>query len=62
VTPAGLAHAGEAACQATALCQQVVGAIGYTLEFPLQRAFRRARAVRIWGDAVLARMDAGARA
>jgi butyryl-CoA dehydrogenase len=62
VTPAGLAHAGEAACQATALCQQVVGAIGYTLEFPLQRAFRRARAIRIWGDAVLERMDAGARA
>jgi butyryl-CoA dehydrogenase len=54
VTPAGLAHAGEAAVHATALCQQVVGAIGYTLEFPLQRAFRRARAVRLWADAVLA--------
>jgi butyryl-CoA dehydrogenase len=60
VTPAGLAHAGEAACEATALCQQVVGAIGYTLEFPLQRAFRRARTVRSWADAVLARLEVGA--
>lgn len=62
VTRAGLAHAGDAACEATALCQQIVGAIGYTLEFPLQRAFRRARAIRIWADAVLARLQAGARA
>jgi butyryl-CoA dehydrogenase len=60
VSAAGLAHAGEAASQATALCQQVVGAIGYTLEFPLQRAFRRARAVRLWADAVLAPRAAGA--
>lgn len=60
VTAAGLAHAGEAACDVTALCQQVVGAIGYTLEFPLQRAFRRARAVRLWADAVLAPYAAGA--
>ena len=60
VTAAALAHAGEAASQATALCQQVVGAIGYTLEFPLQRAFRRARAVRLWADSVLTRLDAAA--
>lgn len=51
-TPA-LAHAGEAACRAAALCQQVVGAIGYTLEFPLQRAFRRTRAVQLWADSVI---------
>jgi butyryl-CoA dehydrogenase len=62
VTAAGLAHAGEGAAHATALCQQVVGAIGYTLEFPLQRAFRRARAVRLWADAVLARLGGEARA
>lgn len=62
VTAAGLAHAGEAAANVTALCQQVVGAIGYTLEFPLQRAFRRARAARLWADAVLARREIGARA
>ena len=55
VSAAGLAHAGEAACRVTAVCQQVVGAMGYTLEFPLQRAFRRARAVQIWADAALAR-------
>ena len=60
--PAALAHAGEAAYRVTALCQQVVGAIGYTLEFPLQRAFRRARAARLWADAVLARADTGAHA
>jgi hypothetical protein len=49
----GLAHAGEAACRAAALCQQVVGAIGYTLEFPLQRAFRRTRAVQLWAEAAI---------
>lgn len=53
VTAAGLAHAGEAACRVTALCQQVVGAIGYTLEFPLQRTFRRARALQLWADDVV---------
>ena len=29
------------------------GAIGFTLEFPLQRAYRRARAVQLWADAFL---------
>ena len=53
-TAAALAHAGEAACRVAALCQQVVGAIAYTLEFPLQRAFRRTRAVQVWADAALA--------
>lgn len=48
-----LSHAGEAACQVTAICQQVVGAIGYALEFPLQRAYRRSRAVQLWIDAAL---------
>ena len=32
---------------------QVAGAIGFTLEFPLQRAYRRARAVQLWADAFL---------
>ena len=59
VAPAALAHAGDAACRATALAQQVVGAIGYTLEFPLQRAFRRAHAIRLWSEAVLARLEGG---
>ena len=48
-----LSHAGEAACQVTAICQQVVGAIGYALEFPLQRAYRRSRAMQLWADAAL---------
>ncbi len=52
-----LAYAGPALCQATAYCQQVVGAIGFTLEFPLQRAYRRARAIQLWADAVLAALD-----
>ena len=50
---AALAHAGSAAFEVTAACQQVTGAIGFTLEFPLQRAFRRARAVQLWADALL---------
>ena len=50
---AALAHAGAAAIEVTAACQQVVGAIGFTLEFPLQRAYRRARAVQLWADAFL---------
>jgi len=48
---AALAHAGPAAVDVAAACQQVVGAIGFTLEFPLQRAYRRARAVALWADA-----------
>jgi len=48
-----LAYAGPALCRATSACQQVVGAIGFTLEFPLQRAYRRARSLALWADAVL---------
>jgi len=52
-SPAALAHAGAAAVEITASCQQLVGAIGFTLEFPLQRAYRRARALALWADALL---------
>ena len=48
-----LAHAGEALVRASAACQQVTGALGFTLEFPLQRVYRRARALQSWADAVL---------
>ena len=48
-----LAHAGEAAERVTAICMQVTGALGFTLEFPLQRAYRRSRSARAWADAVL---------
>ena len=47
-----LAHAGEAA-ERLAICMQVTGALGFTMEFPLQRAYRRMRAARSWADTVL---------
>ena len=51
--PDALAHAGEATEHAVAICMQVTGALGFTLEFPLQRAYRRSRAARVWADGVL---------
>ncbi len=51
-----LAHAGPAIADACAACQQVTGAIGFTLEYPLQRYTQRARALATWNDALL---DAG---
>jgi butyryl-CoA dehydrogenase len=51
---AALAHAGAAAVEVTTACQQVTGATGFTLEFPLQRAYRRARATGLWADALTA--------
>jgi len=50
---AALAHAAAAAVEVTAACHQVTGAIGFTLEFPLHRASRRARAMQLWIDAFL---------
>ena len=50
---AGLAYAAVAAAEALAGCQQVTGAIGFTLEFPLQRALRRARSMRAWIEAIV---------
>ena len=40
---------------------QVTGALGFTLEFPLQRAYRRSRAARSWADAVLLAWEVPAR-
>jgi hypothetical protein len=54
-----LAHGGEAAEHAVAICMQVTGALGFTLEFPLQRAYRRSRSARAWADAVLDAWDRG---
>ena len=48
-----LAYTGDAAERAVAICMQVTGALGFTLEFPLQRAYRRSRSARVWADAVL---------
>ena len=52
-----LAHAGDAAERAVTICMQVTGALGFTMEFPLQRAYRRSRSARSWNDAVLAAWD-----
>ncbi|MEU9015807.1 hypothetical protein AB0D12_40365 [Streptomyces sp. NPDC048479] len=52
-SPDVLAYAGPAACAVTAHCHQVVGAIGFTLEFPLQRYSRRAKALHLWNDSAL---------
>ena len=48
-----LAHAGPAVADACAACQQVTGAIGFTLEYPLHRYTQRARALATWNDALL---------
>ncbi|MGO9883939.1 MAG: acyl-CoA dehydrogenase family protein [Solirubrobacteraceae bacterium] len=48
-----LAHAGPAIADACAACQQVTGAIGFTLEYPLHRYTQRARALGAWNDALL---------
>jgi butyryl-CoA dehydrogenase len=48
-----LAHAGPAVARACAACQQVTGAIGFTLEYPLHRYTQRARALDVWNDALL---------
>jgi 3-oxo-4-pregnene-20-carboxyl-CoA dehydrogenase alpha subunit len=48
-----LAHAGDATERAVGICMQVTGALGFTMEFPLQRAYRRSRSARAWNEAVL---------
>ena len=48
-----LAHAGPAIADACAACQQVTGAIGFTLEYPLHRYTQRALALATWNDALL---------
>ncbi len=58
--PDALAHAGDAAERAVAICMQVTGALGFTLEFPLQRAHRRSRAAHAWADAALVAWEGGA--
>jgi hypothetical protein len=55
----GLAHAGPASADACAACQQVTGAIGFTLEYPLQRYTQRARALASWNDALIDALISG---
>lgn len=46
-----LCHAADAAVMVTAICHQLTGALGFTLDYPLQRRSRRARAMRSWAEA-----------
>jgi hypothetical protein len=48
-----LAHAGPAVAGACAACQQVTGAIGFTLEYPLHPYTQRARALAAWNDSLV---------
>jgi hypothetical protein len=50
---AALAHAVVAATDGVATCHQLTGAIGFTLEYPLQRALRRVRGMQAWLEAIL---------
>ncbi len=47
-----LSWAGSACREVTAIVQQVHGGIGFALESNLHRAFRRAKTVQVWADAV----------
>ncbi len=48
-----LRHAGPAIVAACDACQQVTGAIGYTLEYPLHRYSQLARGLAAYNDALL---------
>lgn len=48
---AALSYAAASAVRITAICHQLTGALGYTLEYPLQRRSRRARAMATWAEA-----------
>ncbi len=52
-TAAGLAHAAAGCVEVVGHCHQVTGALGFTLEFPLQRYLRRAVASQVWLNAWL---------
>ena len=54
---AALAYAGAEVAGGLAICHQVTGAIGFTLEYPLQRALRRARSMKAWADAIVDEED-----
>jgi hypothetical protein len=47
---AALSHVAAVAVDVTKACHQLTGALGYTLEYPLQRRSRRARAMRSWAE------------
>jgi hypothetical protein len=45
---AALSYVAAAAVNITGACHQLTGALGYTLDYPLQRRSRRARVMRSW--------------
>jgi hypothetical protein len=47
---ASLSYSAAAAVDITSACHQLTGALGFTLDYPLQRRSRRARAMRAWSD------------
>ena len=47
-----LAWAGSACREVTMIAQQVHGAIGFALESDLHRAYRRAKTIHVWAEAV----------
>jgi hypothetical protein len=47
---AALSYVATAAVDITGACHQLTGALGYTLDYPLQRRSRRARAMRSWAE------------
>jgi butyryl-CoA dehydrogenase len=57
-----LVHAGEAACRVCEVAHQVHGAVGYALEAPLHRYFRRAHATRVFTVAITRAAREGAAA
>jgi Acyl-CoA dehydrogenase, C-terminal domain len=57
-----LAWAGGACREVTVIAQQAHGAIGFALESGLHRAYRRAKTVQVWADAVSCEIAALARA
>jgi Acyl-CoA dehydrogenase, C-terminal domain len=53
-----LRHAGTAAFRVMRACHQILGALGFTLEYPLQRYSRRAEALRTWTPVVVSALAA----
>jgi Acyl-CoA dehydrogenase, C-terminal domain len=53
-----LRQAGTAAFRVMRTCHQILGALGFTLEYPLQRYSRRAEALRTWTPVVISALVA----
>jgi hypothetical protein len=58
--PSVLIHACASAVHILRACHQIVGGIGFTLEYPLQRYLRRAEALRAWTPTLVSGLHASA--